>query len=199
MYPPEHHIERENEKSYRVIEKYSFATVISKTDDDVIVTQLPLILDRARGKYGFLIGHIDRNNPHLPYLNNANVSVNFHGPNTYISPTIYKSSQLPTWNSISVHIKGTVRTTNSTDTLKNSIIEMTSFLEQGPQPYVLNSDNQKMEGWLDYIVGFEIEIDEMIGRFKLSQDKSPEDMELAKQYLIEKTKEGSEELIDSLL
>ena len=199
MYPPKHHIESNNEKSYRVIEEYSFATVISRTEDDLIVTQIPLILNRSKGKLGTLVGHIDRNNPHVAYLNNASSRVIFHGPNTYISPTVYKSSQLPTWNSISVHIKGTVRINNSIEKVRDSIVDMTSFLENEVEPFLLKTNNNKMNGLLTYIVGFEIEIEEIIGRFKLSQDKSPKDIELAKQHLIMKTKSGSEVLINSML
>jgi len=199
MYPPEYHVENDKQKSYRVIEECSFATVISKTEDDVIVTQLPLMLDKSRGKKGFLVGHLDRNNPHVPYLTEGSITVIFHGPNTYISPTVYQSSQLPTWNSISVHIKGKVSTLDSNEKVRDSIIHMTDFLEQGEERFVLDKNNQKMAGWLNYIVGFEIEITELVGRFKLSQDKSAEDMQLAKQHLINKSNQGSADLISDLL
>jgi len=199
MYPPEHHIEEELEKVYRVIETFSFATVISRTEDDLIVTQIPLILDREKGKNGTLIGHIDKNNPHANYLNNKNISVIFHGPNTYISPTVYESAQLPTWNSISVHIKGTVNITESVEDVRDSIIKMTSLLEEGENPYVLEKNNEKMKGWLNHIVGFNIEINEIVGRFKLSQDKSSKDTELAKQHLILKNKIGYEDVINFVI
>jgi predicted FMN-binding regulatory protein PaiB len=199
MYPPEHHIEEELEKVYRVIEAFSFATVISRTEDDLIVTQIPLILDREKGQNGSLIGHIDKNNPHANYLNNKSISVIFHGPNTYISPTVYESAQLPTWNSISVHIKGTVNVTESVGDVRDSIIKMTSLLERGGNPYVLEKNNEKMTGWLNHIIGFNIEINEIVGRFKLSQDKSSKDMELAKQHLILKNKIGYEDIINFVI
>jgi predicted FMN-binding regulatory protein PaiB len=199
MYPPEHHIEEELEKVYRVIETFSFATVISRTEDDLIVTQIPLILDREKGKNGTLIGHVDKNNPHANYLNNKNISVIFHGPNTYISPTVYESAQLPTWNSISVHIKGTIKVTESVEDVRDSIIKMTSLLEMGDNPYVLDKNNEKMTGWLNHIIGFNIEINEIVGRFKLSQDKSSIDTELAKQQLILKNKIGYEDVINFVI
>ena len=199
MYPPEHHIEEELEKVYRVIETFSFATVISRTEDDLIVTQIPLILDRQKGKNGTLIGHIDKNNPHANYLNNKNISVIFHGPNTYISPTVYESAQLPTWNSISVHIRGMVNVTESVEDVRDSIIKMTSLLEEGENPYVLEKNNEKMKSWLNHIVGFNIEINEIVGRFKLSQDKNPKDTELAKQHLILKNRIGYEDVINFVI
>jgi len=199
MYPPKCHIENHREKVYRVIEEYSFATLISRTENDVIITQLPIILDRNRGKHGFLIGHIDRHNPHVDYLDKKNVSVIFHGPNSYISPTTYETTQLPTWNSVSVHIKGMAYTITSENIVRNALINMTSFFERGEDRFILKSDNNKMKGLVGHILSFEIEINDMTGRFKLSQDKTPNDMALAKQKLITKTKEGCEEIFNFLL
>ena len=199
MYPPEYYLESDKEKIFRVIETCSFATVISRTEDDIIVTQLPLILNRQRGEFGFLVGHMDRNNPHTRYLKSEKVFVIFHGPNAYISPNVYESSQLPTWNSISVHIKGAARITESTEAVRDSMIKMVSFLEQGENPFVLGKDNQKMQSLLGYVVGFEIEIMEMIGRFKLSQNKNATDKQLAKEHLISDSRKGHEKLIDSVI
>jgi len=199
MYPPKYYLENDREKIFRVIETYSFATVISRTEDDIIVTHLPLILDRQRGEFGFLVGHMDRNNPHTGYLDNAKVFVIFHGPNAYISPNVYESSQLPTWNSISVHIKGLARITESKEALRESMIRMVSFLEKGETPFVLDRDHQKMNSLLGYVVGFEIEILESIGRFKLSQNKNDKDKQLAKEHLIAESKKGDARLIDLVI
>lgn len=196
MYPPQYYLEHDNEKIFRVIETCSLATVISRTEDDVIVTHLPLILDRQRGDFGFLVGHMDRNNPHTRYLNNEKVFVIFHGPNAYISPKVYKSSQLPTWNSIAVHIKGITRITESKEAVRDSLIRMVAFLETGEDPFVLDKDNQKMQRLLGYVVGFEIEILEMIGRFKLSQNKDAADKQLAKEHLIAASKKGHARLLN---
>jgi len=199
MYPPQYYLENDKEKIFRVIETYSFATVISRTEDDIIVTHLPLILDRQRGDFGFLVGHMDRNNPHTRWLDNQKVFVIFHGPNAYISPKVYKTSQLPTWNSIAVHIKGIARLTESKEAVRDSLIRMAAFLETGEDPFVLDKDHQKMQRLLGYVVGFEIEILEMIGRFKLSQNKNAGDKQLAKEHLISESKKGHAQLIDFVI
>jgi predicted FMN-binding regulatory protein PaiB len=199
MYPPQYYLEHDKEKIFRVIETYSFATVISRTEDDIIVTHLPLILDRQRGEFGFLVGHMDRNNPHIRYLNNDKVFVIFHGPNAYISPKIYKSSQLPTWNSISVHLKGITRILESNEVVRDSMINMVAFLEKGEDPFVLEKDDPKMQRLLGYVVGFEVEILEMIGRFKLSQNKDATDKQLAKEQLIAASNQGHVRLIDYVI
>ena len=199
MYPPKYYLENDQEKIFRVIETNSFATVISRTEDDIIVTHLPLILDRQRGEFGFLVGHMDRNNPHTRYLDNEKVFVIFHGPNAYISPNVYESSQLPTWNSISVHIKGIARITESKEAVRDSMIKMVSFLEKGEAPFFLETDHQKMKSLLGYVVGFKIEIIDMIGRFKLSQNKEATDKQLAKEHLIAESKKGHARLIDFVI
>jgi transcriptional regulator len=199
MYPPKYYLENNREKIIKVIETNSFATVISRTEDDIIVTHLPLILNRQRGEFGFLTGHMDRNNPHTRYLENTNVFVIFHGPNAYISPNVYESSQLPTWNSIAVHIKGIARITDSREKVRDSMINMVSFLEKGNNPYVLDKDNHKMQSVLGYVVGFEIEILEMVGRFKLSQNKNDRDKLLAKEHLIADSKKRHARLIDFVI
>ena len=199
MYPSEYFLEHDKEKIFRVIETCSFATLISRTEDDIIVTHLPLMLNRQRGDFGFLVGHMDRNNPHARYLNNDKVFVVFHGPNAYISPNVYKSTQLPTWNSIAVHIKGLVRQTESKKAVRDSMINMVSFLEKGQAPFVLDPAHQKMNSLLGYVVGFEIEIRQLIGRFKLSQNKNEKDQQLAKEHLIAESKKGHAQLIDFVI
>jgi transcriptional regulator len=128
-----------------------------------------------------------------------NVLVIFNGPNTYISPNVYESAQLPTWNSISVHVKGRVTITESPEDVRDAIIYMTSLLEERDSPYILEKNDEKMTGMLNHIVGFNIDIKTLIGRFKLSQDKSPKDTELAKQHLIMKNKTGCEDVINFVI
>lgn len=185
MYPPEKYLVTDKDKIYSVIENFSLATLISNAENDVFVTQLPLILNRHNGRKDTLIGHMDRNNPHCKHLDANKVTALFHGPDAYISPSVYESPQLPTWNFVSVYLKGTAHVMDSTEALKKSMIDMTTRLEPEHDPYDLEADSEKMEALLPYVVGFEIEIEDMVGRFKLSQDKSEKDTQLAKEHLIE--------------
>lgn len=198
MYPPKHHIENDIDKNYQVIELYKFATLISRSSNDIFVTQIPLILDRSRGDKGFLIGHMDKNNPHVAHLESSSAFIVFNGPNAYISPKVYSSSQLPTWNSVSVHVRGKIKIKDSQDFVSSSLVNMTNQLEANDNPYILDSGNPRMRKWLNLIVGFEIEIQELVGRFKLSQDKNPLDFKLASMQLIEQNKSSYESLIKIL-
>ncbi len=164
-----------------VIKTYPLATLISVKNNEPLITHLPLIYNEA----GNLIGHIDIYNPQAELLKDDNdITIIFSGPQCYISPSIYATKQLPTWNYIKVHLKGKVKVIESKEALKQSLITMTEFLEDPDHNYVLEPDNRSMNGYLDYIKMFEISIDSWEGKFKLSQDKKPQDIENARAELV---------------
>ena len=175
-----------------VVKTYPLATLISVKDNAPLITHLPLIYNEA----GNLIGHIDIYNPQAELLRNENdITIIFSGPQCYISPSIYTTKQLPTWNYIKVHLKGKVKAIESKKALKESLITMTEFLEAPDNKYVLEPDNRSMKGYLNYIKMFEISIDSWEGKFKLSQDKKPRDIENARAELIRDNKASIEEFL----
>lgn len=194
-YPPKHHQDNAINHIIEVIKSYPLATVISVKDNEPFITHLPLIY-REDGK---LIGHIDKYNPHTKLLtNNNDVTIIFSGPQCYISPSIYTTTQLPTWNYIKVHLKGSVKAIESKESLKESLITMTEFLEAPDHKYVLEPDNRSMDGYLDYIKMFEISITNWEGKFKLSQDKKPADIENARAELIKVNQASIESFLNTI-
>ena len=180
-YPPPHHQDSDRDHMLEVIRQYPLATIISVSGQEPLTTHLPLVY-RDDGK---LIGHIDIYNPQAELLKDDNpISIIFYGPQCYISPTVYTTTQLPTWNYIRVHLKGTVKEIQSKEALKESLIKMTEFLEAPDHKYVLEPDNPRMARALDYIKMFEITISEWEGKFKLSQDKKKTDIKQAREALI---------------
>jgi L-ornithine N5-oxygenase len=179
-YPPKRHLEDDHEKLYAIIERFRFATLISVTKDgEPLTTHVPLTLDRNRGKYGVLFGHMDRSNRHVDWIENREIRAIFHGPNAYISPYILETDQLPTWNSIAVHVRGMARVLDDPTTVISGIAGICERADPAEGAYRLNLVDPRIDRLIDYIVGFEIEVLEMIGRFKLSQDRNPRDRELA--------------------
>ncbi len=178
-----------------VIKTYPLATLISVKNDEPYITHLPLIYNEA----GKLIGHIDKYNPQAELLKgDLPITLIFSGPQCYISPSIYTTTQLPTWNYIKVHLKGTVKAIESKEALKESIIKMTEFLEAPDHKYVLEPDNQRMLGALDYIEMFEITIDSWEGKFKLSQDKKPQDIQNARTELLRANQASVESFLEKV-
>jgi len=176
-----------------LINTYPLATLISVKNNEPLITHLPLIYDETTGN---LIGHIDLYNPQAELLkNNQPVTIIFSGPQCYISPSIYTTTQLPTWNYIKVHLKGHVQSINDSEAIKKSMIKMTEFLEQPFHKYVLEPDNPRMDGAINYVKGFEITITQWEGKFKLSQDKKPQDIANAREEL----KRANQESISTFL
>ena len=194
MYPPKKHQDHNKNHLIEVIKTYPLATIISVKDTMPLVTHLPLVLDNDK-----LIGHIDIYNPQMELLkNNNNITVLFYGPQCYISPSIYSTTQLPTWNYIRVHLKGKVNEIESKDALKQSLITMTEFLEAPNHNYVLEPNNPRLDKNLDYIKMFEINITHWEGKFKLSQDKKPNDIEAAREQLIKSNQDSIREFLDKV-
>ena len=181
-YPPPHHQDQDQIHMIEVIKAYPLATVISIKDNEPLITHMPLIYREEDGK---LIGHIDIYNPQTKLMRDDNdLTIIFSGPQCYISPSVYATTQLPTWNYIKVHLKGTVKAIESKDALIDSLVIMTEFLEAPDYKYVLDKDNKRMEGAINYIKMFEITITDWEGKFKLSQDKKKSDISNAKAELI---------------
>lgn len=193
-YPPEHHQDDDHNHLKEVIKTYPLATLISIQDNQPLITHLPLMLDKDK-----LIGHIDIYNPQAKLLkDNKEVTILFSGPQCYISPSIYSTTQLPTWNYIKVHLKGIVTAIESKDALKQSLISMTEFLEAPDHQYILEPDNPRLDRNLNYIEMFEITMTHWEGKFKLSQDKKPKDIVNARAELIRSNQESVKQFLDKV-
>lgn len=194
MYPPKHHQDNNIENIKSVAIAYPFATLISAHKTKSFITHAPLILSGEK-----LIGHIDANNPHVSLLNNKYpITCVFQGPQTYISPSIYTTDQLPTWNYIIAHASGTVTEIKDSETIKKSIVAMTEFLEAPDYNYSLSLEDPRMDRLIPYIYGFEIDVQQWEGKFKLSQDKTPADIENAKHELITNNQKNVADFVNGL-
>lgn len=185
-YPPRHHQERNFENVIEVVKNYPFGTLVTVKDNEPLITHIPIVYEEDGSTYGKLVAHIDKYNPQVGTLTNGTlVTAVFYGPDCYISPSVYSTEQLPTWNYIFAHLKGKVKVLTDKETVKSTMVRMTSFLEGENPKYVLAHDDPRMESLVHYIVGYEIEIAHWEGKFKFSQDKLKKDREFAKQELIQ--------------
>ncbi len=192
-YPPKIHQDDSKAHMIAVMQQYPLATLISVKNNEPLITHLPLIY-----KNETLVGHLDMFNPQAELLkNNQAVTVIFSGPECYISPSIYSTEQLPTWNYVKVHLKGTVAEIDNPEAIKQSMIAMTEFLEPD-NTYVLEPDNPKMDAYLPYVKGFKITITAWEGKFKLSQNRNKKDFELAKDELIKRSQNNIKAFLDSI-
>lgn len=194
-YPPKHHQDDHMNHMIEVIKAYPLATLISVKNDIPYITHLPLIYQEDHK----LIGHIDKFNPHAELLCNSNDAIIiFSGPQCYISPSIYTTTQLPTWNYIKVHLKGKVTAIENPEKIKRTMVNMTTYLEQPEHKYELTMDNKRMDGAINYVKGFEIQITHWEGKFKLSQDKKTQDKKNARHELLKKSQESIDSFLDKI-
>ncbi len=195
-YPPPHHQIQHREKMIALLKKYPFGMLVSVKDGKPFVTHIPIIYNDSTGK---LVAHIDKHNPQVASLTEgAEVTVVFKGPDCYISPSVYSTKQLPTWNYMIVHIKGTVSLIKDIEAAKDTMIDMTEFLEGVDPKFMLEKDNRGMRNAINYIKAFEINITNWEGKFKLSQDKNQKDQALAKEELKNKSHEDITGFIDDM-
>jgi lysine/ornithine N-monooxygenase/predicted FMN-binding regulatory protein PaiB len=194
QYPPRWYLEDDPEKLHALMERFPFATLISAhSGDEPVATHLPLILDRSRGGRGMLFGHLDGANEHARLLDGRRMLAIFHGPNAYMPPSLFDSDPLPTWNSMAVHARGSVRVIEDRDTVVRGLIGIAEHSEDGSR---LRRDDPRIGRLIGGIVGFELEIDELVGRFKLSQDRDESDRRRAADALARATEGGERDFIE---
>ena len=143
-----------------------------------MITHLPLLLDRARGAPGTLIGHVARGNPHWRKLKERpQVLAVFHGPHAYVSPSWYGvHPSVPTWNYAVVHARGRARLIEDPQALEAIVRRLVATFENPrPVPWRMELPEDYQRGMIGGIVGFEIEISQLTGKFKLSQNRTRED------------------------
>ncbi|GAB5401269.1 MAG: protease synthase/sporulation negative transcriptional regulator PaiB [Aureisphaera sp.] len=195
-YPPQHHQIQDIDKMVSLVQQYPFGMLVSAENGTPFITHIPIIYNEETGR---LVAHIDKYNPQVRTLTEgAQVTVVFKGPDTYISPGVYSTTQLPTWNYLIVHVSGTIHLINDPEAAKETMIAMTEFLEGQNPKFVLKKDNKRMEAAVNYIQAFDISITNWEGKFKLSQDKNKKDQELAKQALIEKSRNDALDFIEAM-
>jgi transcriptional regulator len=167
MYTPAAFAVKDTETLHGFIRDYGFATLISQVDGKAFASHLPLSLICDEQK---LIGHIARANPHWQaWQNDAQVLAIFQGPHAYISHRYYPSGpQVPTWNYSAVHVQGCIRLLDSPAPALAALVAQYEG-EPYARPDIMPAEFiQRLQA---AIVGFEIKIASITGKFKLSQNK----------------------------
>ena len=175
IYVPAAFKQSDRDALHALIESFAFATLVSPDAEDPTITHLPLLLDRTRGANGTLIGHVARGNPQWRKMQERpGVLAIFQGPHAYVSPSWYGvHPSVPTWNYAVVHARGSARLVEDATALEAIVRRLVETYENSravPWRMALPEDYQR--GMIGGIVGFEIEIAELTGKFKLSQNRT---------------------------
>lgn len=173
MYQPNHFVETDRETLAALIREAPLATVI-RGGDELSADLIPLVLEGD-----VLRGHVARANPLWKHA--GPVLAVFHGVQSYISPRWYASKAehgrvVPTWNYAMVQAHGTLRAIDDVAWLEAFVSRLTDRHESGDAPWqVSDAPREYLDKTLKAIVGIEIEVSRLEGKFKLSQNRSAED------------------------
>jgi transcriptional regulator len=160
------------------IARNAFGTLVSSGEDGLRVSHIPFLPEvGADGKLR-LLGHVARANGQWRELEGAReVLAIFQGPHGYISPTWYENHPaVPTWNYAVVHAHGKVRPLDEAG-LRRLIGRLSDTYEAGrPNPWRMEAQaDEFLAGLVKAIVGFELEVERLEGKFKLSQNRPGND------------------------
>lgn len=175
MYIPASFAETDVHKLHDLMRAYSFALLASNGQATPEASHLPFMIDPDAGEYGTLITHMARANSHWKSLNaDSEVLVIFQGAHSYISPRWYTPpGVVPTWNYAAVHAYGKPHLIHDPTLLKPIVM---ALVAQHEGPDMLPGIHETFpENLLHAIVGVEIPITRLEGKFKLSQNRSEVD------------------------
>ncbi len=183
MYVPAPFREDRIETLHAAIRAAGLATLVTMTADGLIASHIPVLLDPDPAPYGTVLGHLARPNPQARgALAGVPALLIVQGPDAYITPNWYETKRrtgavVPTWNYVAIHATGPITFFSDADRLRTIVTRLTERHEapraapwavtDAPAPYI--------EGMLKGIVGFEIPIARLEGKWKLSQNRPAED------------------------
>jgi transcriptional regulator len=185
MYVPEHFEETRVDELHRLIAEYPLGALVVNGPGGLDANHLPFELHPAAGERGRLTAHVARANPVWKEVKDGDeVLVIFRAADAYISPSWYPSKhethrQVPTWNYQTVHVHGTIAIRDDEKFVRGVVARLTRTHEARTEPErpwkMSDSSREYIDQALTAIVGIEIAITKMVGKWKLSQNKEERD------------------------
>ncbi len=175
LYMPKAHLVEDRKLLHDFMDEYAFVDLISSLPT-LRITHIPVILDRNAGTYGRILGHVARQNPQSQVLDGRHPCVIvFRGPHAYISPTWYaRTDGVPTWNFAVVHASGSPVAIADKAVLHDLLARLVDKFEKrnGSKYDFSGLPDSHVTSLMNGMVGFEMPIDALEGKFKLGQDRS---------------------------
>ena len=178
VYLPPAFTEKRPEVLMGHIERYDFGLLVTHGAEGLVASHIPFLIERD-GERLHLQGHLARPNPQVGDLaRGGEVLAIFNGPHAYISPNWYATSpSVPTWNYADVHAYGTVQLVEDAQWLRRFLVRLSERhearnpvawrMQQLPEDYV--------ETMLKGIIGLDIALTRLEGKYKLSQNRPAAD------------------------
>jgi transcriptional regulator len=166
---------------HALIRDHPLATLVTLSADGLDANHIPMVISESPAPFGTLRGHIARANPLLNDIAAGSEAMAvFHGPQTYISPSWYVTKAetgkvAPTWNYAVVHAHGPLRVVEDAAWIRTQLEALTAHNEASfPEPWaVADAPDDFVEQLIGAIIGFEMPIERLYGKWKVSQNQPP--------------------------
>jgi transcriptional regulator len=183
MYMPQQFAETRPEVLHELMKSHPLSTFVVVADGELVANHIPLLLDATRGEHGTLYGHVSRSNPVWRHFGSpVDAIAIFQGPQAYITPNWYPSKQadgkvVPTWDYAVVHAYGQPRVIEDKAWLLAHVTQLTGQHEAGRAApwHVSDAPTDYIEQMLKGIVGIEMPITRVLGKWKVSQNRKVPD------------------------
>ena len=206
MYLPNHFEEARQEELLRTLRAFPLGALVVRGPNGLDANHLPFLVDQDSGGRMRLLAHVARANPLWKEANEGGEAlVIFRAGDAYISPNWYPSKheshrQVPTWNYRVVHVHGTLHVRDDERFVRGVVARLTRAYEAQAgelQPWKMtDSSPEYIDQMLSAIVGIQIEVQRMVGKWKLSQNKEERDRIGAAEAL---HKRGEQQLAEAML
>lgn len=198
MHIPSSFIEDNPETLLQIMRENAFATLVTSDENGLpVATPLPFLIEQKDNKVK-LLAHFAKSNSQWKHLEqNKTVLVIFNGPHCYISPSWYKNAGVPTWDYVSVHAYGTAKLFDENEKTAELIEKLSDKYEQAQtNPWKAKGNYPKK--MLNAIKGFEITVQDFLGKVKIGQNKSKDDL-IGVLNALDKTSSEHEQAIAQLI
>jgi transcriptional regulator len=183
MYIPASFKESQPDRLHDLIMKNPLGLLVTHGDKGLDASPIPFLLYADEGKHGVLRAHLARANPHWKSLTEqTECLVVFQGPDGYVTPSWYPSKAdthkvVPTWNYATVLVRGVPQVTEDAAWLRRQLDDLTAFHEKPrPEPWsVSDAPTDYIISQMKAIVGIEIPIGHIEGKWKVTQNKDDAD------------------------
>lgn len=204
MYLPKEFKEERVPVMHEAIRQARLGTLITLGPDGMEASHIPMLVDPAPAPFGTLKGHIARANPQWRRASSeVQALAIFLGPDAYITPAWYETKRqsgkvVPTWNYVAIHAYGPLTFYEDADRLLALVTELTETHEAGrAEPWaVSDAPRDYVAGMLKAIVGFELPIARLEGKWKMSQNRPAQDVAGVLEGLAHEDGESQEAIAD---
>jgi transcriptional regulator len=183
LYNPRWFKEERLEFLHAEIAKIGFGTLVTTSRSGLLASHIPMMLDTSGGDNGLIYGHLARGNAQWRETPPASEGLAiFLGPDAYVTPRWYETKKedgkvVPTWNYVAIHVRGPVTFFEDADRLRQVVTRLTLHHESAAEePWeVADAPEEYVEAQLKSIVGFELPIARIEGKWKMSQNRPEKD------------------------